>query len=189
MHMRKLPHITEDRGQSLVETALLLPLLLVLTFNAINCGYFFYVMLNLTAAPRQGVEYSIQGGQTTENSQLPDPGPPSKPYDPATVSGMVYEAITGAISSASTTPVQVCTTTAGLVNKGGSSQAAICLQNGGFVGGLSSTSDIDPEAPYLVLHRVDIQYTVTPLIPGKAFIVILPSNLTFHRYVQMRALQ
>jgi Flp pilus assembly protein TadG len=187
--MYNLQRITEDRGQSLVETALLLPLLLILTFNAVNCGYFFFVMLNLTAAPRQGVEYSIQGGQTTENSELPQPGPPSNPYDAATVSGMVYEAINGAITSTTVTPVQVCTTTAGLVDKGGANQAAMCVQNGSYAGALSSTTDIDPEAPYLVLHRVDVQYTVTPLIPGRASIILLPNNLTFHRYVQMRALQ
>lgn len=44
-------------GQALLETALVLPVLLALIFNVINFGYFFLVPLNLSAAPRSGVEY------------------------------------------------------------------------------------------------------------------------------------
>ena len=43
-------------GQALLETALVLPLLLVLILNVINFGYFFFVALNLSAAPRSGME-------------------------------------------------------------------------------------------------------------------------------------
>jgi len=33
-----------------------------------------------------------------------------------------------------------------------------------------------------------VEYTVTPIIPGAAFNVVLPSNLNFHRQVSMRSL-
>src|SRR5258708_34830608 len=48
-------------GQSLMETALILPFLMMLAFEAINFGYFFFTAVNIAASPRQGVEYSIQG--------------------------------------------------------------------------------------------------------------------------------
>jgi hypothetical protein len=46
----------------------------------------------------------------------------------------------------------------------------------------------DPEQPVFVLNRVDVGYTVTPLIPGTAFNVVLPKPLTFQRHVSMRSL-
>ena len=46
----------------------------------------------------------------------------------------------------------------------------------------------DPEGPAWSLNRVDVAYTVTPIIPGTAFNVVLPANLKFHRQVSMRSL-
>ena len=63
--------IKSTRGESLIETALSLPLLLMLLFNALNIGYFFFVTLNLTSAPRTAVLYSMLGGQTQNELQLP----------------------------------------------------------------------------------------------------------------------
>lgn len=173
-----------DEGQSLVETALLLPLMLIVVFNAVNTGYCFYVMLNLTTAPRQGAEYSIQGGQSTLASALPNAGPST---NSASVSGLVYADISGAIASAANAPVRVCTTSNGLNNKGTASQSAVCTSYGDT--GSFTTPDLDPEAPAFVLHRVDIQYTVAPLIKGAAFNLVLPSSITFHRQAEMRAMQ
>lgn len=45
---------------------------------------------------------------------------------------------------------------------------------------------VDPE-PGFVLNRVDVTYTVSPLIPGAVFNLILPSNMSFHRQVSMRS--
>jgi hypothetical protein len=50
-------------------------------------------------------------------------------------------------------------------------------------------SDADPEAPSFVLNRIDIQYTVTPLIPGGVFNVVLPPSLTLNRTVFMRVME
>src|SRR5207244_13548584 len=44
-----------ESAQSMTETALLLPILLVLALNTINFGYFFFVAVNLALAPRQGL--------------------------------------------------------------------------------------------------------------------------------------
>jgi Flp pilus assembly protein TadG len=71
METRKHSLARDSRGQSLVETALMIPLLLVLILNAVNFGYFLLVTLNLTSAARSGIEYAIQGSSAVANSSLP----------------------------------------------------------------------------------------------------------------------
>jgi Flp pilus assembly protein TadG len=61
----------------MIETALLLPILLLLAFNAINFGHFFFVCVNLAAAPRTGVQYSVLGEATPVNIPYPPAGPAS----------------------------------------------------------------------------------------------------------------
>jgi Flp pilus assembly protein TadG len=163
-------------GQSLLETAFLLPFLLTIVFNAVNLGYFFFVFLNLTTAPRQGAEYSIQGAATILQGQLATADD---------VSTLVNEDISGAIASAADAPRRVCTMQLGLVNKGTASQVPACNLYGSRADPFSAQLP-DPEAPYLVLNRVDIQYTVAPLISGKIFNIALPPSLALHRLVYMR---
>ena len=43
MNIRKIAAAGGQSGQSLVETVLMLPLLLLLLLNAVNFGYFFFV--------------------------------------------------------------------------------------------------------------------------------------------------
>ena len=170
-------------GQSLIETALLLPILLTLVFNAVNIGYFFFVAVNLAAAPRQGVEYSIVGPASHVQSLLPD----------ATAIGtLVANNFKGAIASATPadTSIRVCTATLGLSNSGTSGQLPNCrVTYGSEVYPALTAADADPEAPFLVLNRVDIRYTVTPLIPGRAFNLVFPPSLTLHRSVEMRVME
>ena len=52
------------RGQAMIETAIVLPILLALAFNVINFGYFLLMAVNLAAAPRSGALYSIIGAAT-----------------------------------------------------------------------------------------------------------------------------
>jgi Flp pilus assembly protein TadG len=170
-------------GQSLIETALLLPLLLTIVFNAVNIGYFFFVAVNLAAAPRQGAEYSIQGPASHVQSVLA--AAPS-------IGTLVANDFTGAIGSATSTntSIRVCTAALGLSNRGTSSQVPNCLVTyGSGTFPALTAADADPEAPYLVLNRVDIQYTVTPLIPGTVLNIVFPPSLTFHRSVEMRVME
>jgi Flp pilus assembly protein TadG len=164
----------DQEGQSLLETAFAMPLLLGVAFNLINLGYFWYMVLALSAAPRHGVQYSAQGGQAVTSSS------PSTTQ----VSNLVYDNITNSVGGAtsSNTSVRVCTNAKG-VNASG---VALCDS---FGPGFSFSSvPADPEAPGFVLNRVDVGYTVTPIIPGTAFNVVLPSNLKFRRQVSMRSL-
>jgi Flp pilus assembly protein TadG len=163
-----------DQGQSLLETAVSLPLLLGIAFNLINVGYFWFMVLALSAAPRQGVQYSTQGGQAVTSSS------PSTTL----VSNLVYENMTNAVHGATSanTSVRVCSSAKGVTSSG----IALCDSFGPSFSFPAVAAD--PEAPGFVLNRVDVEYTVTPIIPGPAFNVVLPANLHFHRQVSMRSL-
>ena len=167
---------SRDGGQSLVETALVLPLFLLITFNAVNFGYFFFVAVNLASAPREGVEYSIQGFATPSQLSLASPGPTT---NAASVSWLTYQDMT-ALNLSANAQVQVCSKLLGLSAPG----TANCVQ---FGGGSFPAPAADPEPTAFVLHRVDVRYTVNPLIPGSLFGLIIPTT-TFHRQVSMRAM-
>lgn len=178
-----------DSGQALVETVLILPLVLTILFNAINFGYFFLVALNLSAAPRSGVEYGILGAQAPGDITIPVP---------TDIRDLTRADLTGAISSGANTPVQVCTKWLGaLINPGTTTQRAACSQYPS--GSASYTPASDPNSPYFVLHRVDATYTFTPIIRATPFnLVLLASpvctssggtvSCTFHRQTSMRVL-
>lgn len=175
MWQRLIRRQTYDEGQSLLETAVAMPLLLGIAFNLINLGYFWFMVLTLAAAPRQGVQYSTQGGQAATNTQSPSA---------TAVSNLVYENMTNAAhgSTTSNTSVRVCSSTIGVDATG----AALCNSFGPAA--TFTAIAVDPEAPVFVLNRVDVRYTVTPIIPGTAFNVVLPANMAFHRQVSMRSL-
>lgn len=178
----------------MVETALMLPLLLGLVLNAFNFGYFLLVAINVAAAPRAGVLYSILGGSTTINPtpQLPAPGPTTTT---TSVSFLALRDLTGAVGSGASAGVQVCTAQAG-VNGTGSTMTSVCNQ---YNSSPAYTPASDPEAPAFVLNRVDITYTFKPLLDQRMFNLILLASpvctgtggsvtCTFHRQVSMRAM-
>jgi Flp pilus assembly protein TadG len=169
--MRRRQH---DEGQSLLETAIAMPLLLGIAFNLINLGYFWFVVLSLAAAPRQGVQYSAQGGASITTTAAPSA---------TAVSTLVFDNMTNAVHGASTanTGVRVCM---GIdPTKGG----ANCTPFGDTSITFSAVGG-DPEAPVFALNQVDVGYRVTPVIPGTAFNVVLPAAPIFRRHVSMRSL-
>lgn len=175
--MKLLLHRRRE-GQGLIEAALLLPFLVVITLNAVNLGYFFFVYLNLATAPRQGAQYSILGSVTTVN-QLPGSD---------AVHQLVNDDISGAISAASGSPTRICTLALGTSSPHDSTQVPLCqMYNSG--NDPFTAIQPDPEAPALVLNRVDIAYTVAPPVPGRMFNLVMPPSMTFHRTVYMRAEQ
>jgi len=176
MWMKLIRSRRHEDGQSLLETAVAMPLLLGIAFNLINLGYFWFMVLTLAAAPRQGVQYSTQGGQATTTTSSPST---------TAVSNLVYENMTNAVHGAtiSNTSVRVCTSALGV-----DSSTHIALCNSFGPAATFSAIAADPEAPVFVLNRVDVGFTVTPLIRGSAFNVVLPANMNFHRQVSMRSL-
>jgi len=167
-----------DSGQSIIETALVMPLILLIVFNAVNFGYYFYVAIHLAAAPRQGVEYSIQGFSSPKQLSLPNAGLSTSQ---TSVSWLTFQDMGGLISS-SNQQVQVCSKNLGLAAPGKPN----CQQ---FPAGSTFPApNADPEPAFFVLNRVDVRYTVSPIIPVNLFGLTLAPSANFHRQVSMRAL-
>ena len=196
---RSIP-LAQASGQSLVETALMLPLLLLVLLNAVNFGYFYLVALNLTSASRTASLYAMIGSQTPAGTALP----PAAGTSPLTASYLSYQDLTGALVQPGNAKVQVCSAGLG-VNGTGSGQKANCetCTNStcpGLTPGTGAPApDSDPEAPDFVLNRVDVTYSFTPIIPGTPFgLALLPLSActssggsvtcTFHRQLSMRAM-
>jgi Flp pilus assembly protein TadG len=189
MRSMKSKLFDDGDGQSLIEAGLLLPMLLLLTFNAINLGYCFFAYLNMATASRQGSEYSIQGVKTIQGANLPSGD---------AVKSQVLEDITSAVPGGSNAPIRVCSQALGLnTSYSGANTVPNCTTYNGTFNFTDSDPNCttgpnicpDPEAAYgLILNRVDVQYTVTPLIDGPAFNLIVPQGLKYHRYIYMRAL-
>ncbi len=170
-----------SRGQSLVETALMLPLLLLLVCNVVNLGYFFLVIVNLTGASRSSALYSIEGSYTPYAQQEAPSGTTSSSIltTPGTVAYTVYQDLNGAVWNPTGSTVRVCTQmninsgTGSGVNGAGSSQVAnceTCTSAGCGTAGVGSPApNADPEAPSFVLNQIDITYTFNTLIPGTMF--------------------
>src|SRR5215469_13350407 len=169
-HILKLKRVS--RGQSLIETALMLPLMLFLVLNADNFGYFFLMMINLTGASRTAGTYAIMGSSTPAASALPASGPSTNLLS---VTYLTQQDLTGAVYNPTGASVQVCspinTNGSGSgVNGSGTTQKSNCITctgtSCGAVGTGSPQPDTDPEntatTTQFVLNRVDINYTFTP---------------------------
>jgi Flp pilus assembly protein TadG len=173
-----LKRLLADRsGQSMIETALFLPILVLVMAYAVDYAYFFYVAADLTSASRGAVEYSIQGIQGPSQVALPAAGPI------ATVTSVAALAVADLnLKNASTTAtIQVCTSSLGM-----NGNIPDCASYGPT--GTAYTPATDPEAPTFVLQRVDITYTVLPPVPITFFKISLISSMQFHRQVSMRGM-
>lgn len=175
-----------SRGQSLVETALMLPILLIVVLNVINLAYFFLVAVNLTGAARSGTLYSIEGSYTPYASAQPASGSTNCSTTPNTVTCLVLQDMTGALwnPTNSNNSVRVCSNS-NLNSNGqgtngtGSNQVSNCQTCSAtgcksvVVG--SPAPAADPEAPNFVANEVTITYNFSTLIPGTFFNAALQS--------------
>jgi Flp pilus assembly protein TadG len=166
-----------DGGQSLVETAIFLPVLILLVAYAVDFGYFFIVAANLTSAARNAVEYSIQGYTSPAQSALPIAGPITTN---TSVAALAVGDLSSLAASSTTTTVQVCSQAIGTTNN-----VTKCATYG--PAGTVYSPAADPEAPTFFLNRVDVTYTVHPPIPLSFFSYPLLPTMQFHRQVSMRA--
>lgn len=161
-----------NAGQSLIEVALFVPIFTMLVCYSVDLGYFFLTGATLDAAGQHAIDYAIQG--TKSPSQSAEPAASS-------VAALAIAAL-GLPNAASSTSVQVCSNSVGSPSENNVAQC----QTFGANPSLSYTADVDPESPTFQLNRVDVIYTVSPPIPLPS--AILPS-FTFHRFVEMRAIQ
>jgi Flp pilus assembly protein TadG len=207
--MRKSKRLRGSSGQALIETALILPLLLLIVLNAVNFAYFFLMALNITSASRSGGIYSVMGGATPATIPLPWAGPSTAT---TSVSYLAYQDLTGAVYTPTTSAgIQVCSTGAtnppSVLSAGTATERTPCAQFGTV--GSFSPSVSDPETttgvpgsgvPIFLLNRVDVAYQFSPPIPITPFnLIVLASPIcsssggtvtcTFYRHVDMREMQ
>lgn len=169
---------TQTSGQSLLEVALFLPLLVLLIGYAVDFGYCFMVAANLTSAARNATEYSILGYQSPGQLSLPAAGPITTT---TSVAASALGDLAGLKDSSTTTSVQVCSKSLGM-----NGNLPKC-SNYGAVGN-SYVPAQDPEAPTFVLQRVDVTYTIQLPVPMSFFKISFFPKTTFHRQVSMRAM-
>jgi Flp pilus assembly protein TadG len=161
-----------ERGQALVEFALMVPLLLLLTLYAVNFGGLFYSWITVANAVRSAGQYAAMG-----LSSVGPAGPPPL----ATMSQI-------------TTLIQ--NETASL--PGSTPTITVCLNDNGTVTNLSGAAcpagvtapPVDPEAPGYVSVAVDVTYTYTPFINITSFfrLPLASPPTTVHQRAVMRLL-
>ena len=174
--MLKEEKAKNDSGQSLIETAIMLPVLICIACNAMNIAYFWFVALTLTSAPRIGAEYASQGGQAEQYTSAPTN---------SSISDLVYENLLHTLNgSTSNVSVRVCAVGSGIDTT--TTTIPKCNSYGPTPASAFPTNTADPESSKFYCDRVDVAYTVTPLVPGGVFNVALPSNMTFYRHASMR---
>jgi uncharacterized membrane protein len=176
---------SKECGSAMIETALVLPILVLMLCFAIDIGYFFIVAANLASASRNAVLYSAQGFTSEGQSQLPSAGISGSLTDTAGVAGLAAGDLSGLASMLTKTSVQVCSKKVGITQ---TSSGYITNCSTFPSGSLNFTPDQDPNSNYgMLTQRVDVVYTVSPPIPVDFFLFSLPP-LTLHWQAEMRAL-
>ena len=168
----------------MIETALVMPVLVLMLCFAIDIGYFFIVAANLVSSSRNAVLYSGQGFVSPAQQQLPSPGTSGSLADTAGVAGLAGGDLSGLANMTTKTKVQVC-----------SKQIGTTQTSNGYVarcstfpsGSLSYGPDQDPESNNgMLTQRVDVVYTVSPPIPVDFLGFSMPP-LAVHWMAEMRA--
>jgi Flp pilus assembly protein TadG len=181
----------KDGGGSLLETALMLPILVVMLVFAVDFGYLFLVAGNLVTSSRNAALYSIQGFSTPAQQQIPSAGTSNSLADTAGVAGVAGGDLGGLANSTTKTQVSVCSKNLGVVAvKSNGTTVGYNTSCGTYPSGnMNVTPDTDPESLNgLLLQRVDVIYTVNFPIPLQLFNVSIVPPPVFHWQVEMRAI-
>jgi len=162
-------------GQSLVECALVLPLLILLIVNVVNFGAFFYAGISVANAARTGAQYFTTGGVTVSGITPP-------------AVAAVQNLVTAELGSLpNKTSIQVCLSRSNVV--------AVSCNQGAIPAGAPPAADTPEGSPAVtyVIGAVDVAYTYQPVVPlwdlpGMNIHATIPPT-TVHRQVRMRVLQ
>ncbi len=177
--------IKDRDGSSLIETALVMPILVLMLCFAIDIGYFFIVAANLVSSSRNAVLYSGQGFVSPAQTQLPSAGTAGSLADTAGVAGLAGGDLSGLARMSTQTSVEVCSKKIGITH---TSNGYVTSCSTFPSGTLSFTPDQDPESNNgMLTQRVDVVYTVAPPIPIDFFTFTMPA-LTVHWQAEMRAI-
>jgi TadE-like protein len=192
-------------GQSLVEFALMLPLLLILIVNIVNFAGFFYAFIEVANASRSAGDYAIMdhaaySGTDAGGAALADLTAPNAQQ----VANMLGTDML-ALPNRTSINVRLCQ----LEPSDGSGTPASCnvCNNSAGTGTMSCssgsgsfTTNPSPdtstgEGASCTLRWVDVSYTYNAFIPlgfnfpGLGFGVTLPNNLVLHRQSVYRVLK
>ena len=169
-------------GHSLVEFALLLPLLLLLVVNVVNFGAFMYGHITVVNAARTAAQYMVLGPASYTNPQ---------PVASSAITALVTSDVSTLLNKASVV-VRVCTNNGGTYHKtmAFSERATAC--DAGNTDGFTDPEVSGSPAKY-VLATVDVTYTYQPIIPLWDFPLLkihatLPPT-TLHKTAVMRMLE
>lgn len=183
--MQSLAERSREYGSAMIETALILPILILMLCFAVDIGYFFIVAANLASASRNAVLYSAQGYVSVGQSQLPSAGISGSLADTAGVAGLAAGDMSGLAGMLTKTTIQVCSKKIGVTQ---TSTGYITNCSTFPTASLNFAPDQDPDSNYgMLTQRVDVVYTVSPPVPVDFFVFSMPP-LTLHWQAEMRAL-
>jgi hypothetical protein len=184
------------RGASLLEFAVILPLLLVLIANVTNFAGFFFAWITVQDAARAGAQLLVRGHRA-----LGDPAPVA-PTPESGHAGLISPVVTQEVSSLQNNPslaLQVCTRNPSGRGSGTTAPTVTCETVTGSFSNAPANPAEDPsaEAPNYETGWVNVAYTYDAFIPlgftfpGLGFGPIWPSSnsMVIQRQVVMRLLQ
>ena len=185
--MKRMVPSGGHRGASLVEFALVLPLLLILIVNVVNFGGFFFDWITIENAARTGAQYAVLGGLSV--------GSPPEALAPAIATVVVADL--GSLKSSSSYKGQVCRKTPSGPGSISATVTTTCtaIGTGGGSFPAAPPDDSNLEASKYVMTWIDVTYTFNPLIPldfkfpGLKLYATLPGNLNIHRRAVMRIIR
>jgi Flp pilus assembly protein TadG len=159
------------KGQSLLEFALIVPLLFILVMNVVNFAGMLFAWICVENAARAGVQYLVMAGATAGSMSQPAP---------ATVAALV-RADLDSLPNHATAQVGACTRNNGTVACSG-----------------TGSPPADPEGAAYASASVDVTYTYRPLAGTWTLIGMSPTlfanaaadgSISIHRQATMRILQ
>jgi Flp pilus assembly protein TadG len=149
------------QGVALIETALVLPLLVLLMLNIVNLGMYLYAWITVDNAARAAAEYQVYNGVV-----LGFPAPPTF--------SDVQSVVTAEVSS--------------LPNKAGVTLEICSIANGNTTcqgTGTAFAPPADPEPNTYRIYAAEIGYQFQPLFPGFTF----PGAAGIQQQVTMRSME
>jgi len=161
-------------GQSLVELAFILPLLLLIIANVVNFGGLFYASITVATAARHASQYWVIGGATI--------GAPGH-AEPGTINALITQDI-APLPNSSSLALRVCQEDKAAPG----TPACTTFGSGSFS---NPALDSRAEAGLFAMAWVDVQYTYQPYIPlfSIAGIPLTTTPQTINRQSVMRMLQ
>ena len=157
------------QGQTLIEFALVVPLLFLLIFIVVNFGVFIFAWITVANAARTGAQYMVMGGAWL--------GTPRSP-DITLITPIVREDMRTLLGG--TAPqITICTRTNATI---------ACSPSSPPVTPPNDPEDTASAGPYAT-GTVDVTYNYRPPIGGWILQAVGLGNVTIHRRAVMRMVQ